>query len=415
VALDPTPTPAGPTHAGCPACGSTRAETVLHWRDVPCNSALFLETEEEARSYATGSFRLTVCLRCGLIYNADFDPQLPEYSERNLESQLCSPAFDAFTTNLARTWIERYGLTGAHVLEVGAGREAAFLQRFCALSGGTGVGYDPVAATEGTPAVHVVKDMFDERSTGDRAAALICRHTLEHVWDLDRFFTTLRDFGANNPGAAFLFEVPDTARVLAETAFWDLYYEHCSYFTAETLAATFESHGFEVQRCYPGFGGQYLLLEAHLPPVRPAVRGVDAARIATDARSFARRFEAMRDQYRRSFEALAAEGTVLVWQASSKAAAMITTLGIAQFIAGLVDVNPLKRGRFIVGSGHRVLAPEDISGVAPRHVVIMNPIYEEEIAAMLGRRGVDAELHTADSLASGLDGADTARPSSGDA
>jgi len=36
--------------------------------------------------------------------------------------------------------------------------------------------------------------------------------------------------------ALVLFEIPDVRRVLEEGAFWDIYYEHCSYFTLGSLA-----------------------------------------------------------------------------------------------------------------------------------------------------------------------------------
>ena len=32
------------------------------------------------------------------------------------------------------------------------------------------------------------------------------------------------------------FQVPDMSRVLRDLAFWDIYYEHCSYFTVITQA-----------------------------------------------------------------------------------------------------------------------------------------------------------------------------------
>ena len=36
---------------------------------------------------------------------------------------------------------------------------------------------------------------------------------------------------ALQPGTPVFFELPDLERVLVERAFWDIYYEHCSYFT----------------------------------------------------------------------------------------------------------------------------------------------------------------------------------------
>jgi hypothetical protein len=38
---------------------------------------------------------------------------------------------------------------------------------------------------------------------------------------------------------AVFFETPDAKRVLAEGAFWDIYYEHCSYFSPERTPGCF--------------------------------------------------------------------------------------------------------------------------------------------------------------------------------
>src|SRR3712207_6943984 len=44
-------------------------------------------------------------------------------------------------------------------------------------------------------------------------------------------YTTLFRSVGERPHTVVAIEVPDTLRVLTEGAFWDLYYEHCSYFT----------------------------------------------------------------------------------------------------------------------------------------------------------------------------------------
>ena len=64
------------------------------------------------------------------------------------------------------------------------------------------------------------------------------------------------------------FEVPDTDRVLGEGAFWDIYYEHCSYFTPGSMARAFRAAGFAITRLERDYGDQYLLLEAD--PAEPS-------------------------------------------------------------------------------------------------------------------------------------------------
>jgi ABC-type hemin transport system substrate-binding protein len=46
----------------------------------------------------------------------------------------------------------------------------------------------------------------------------------------------------------------------------------------------------------------------------------------------------------------------------------------------------------MAGTGHEIIAPEALVELRPELVVVMNPIYRDEIAAELARLGVDAEI-----------------------
>ncbi|MEM7237791.1 MAG: methyltransferase, partial [Pseudomonadota bacterium] len=58
----------------------------------------------------------------------------------------------------------------------------------------------------------------------------------------------------------------------------------------------------------------------------------------------------------------------------------------------VVDINPHKQGKFLPGTGHRVVAPDMLVGSPPDTVVVMNPIYLPEIGAQLGDLGLSPEL-----------------------
>ena len=114
-----------------------------------------------------------------------------------------------------------------------------------------------------------------------QAAAVVCRHTLEHVHHVAEFLREVRAGLERTEGGIALFEVPDAWRVLEEGAFWDLYYEHCSYFTPGSLARAFRSAGLAPMRLERTFDDQYLFITATaekgappepLPGERPRTR-----------------------------------------------------------------------------------------------------------------------------------------------
>ncbi len=53
------------------------------------------------------------------------------------------------------------------------------------------------------------------------------------------------------------FQIPDMSRVLKDVAFWDVYHEHCSYFTAGALRNLFVMSGFDVMDVWTDYDDQY--------------------------------------------------------------------------------------------------------------------------------------------------------------
>ena len=152
---------------------------------------------------------------------------------------------------------------------------------------------------------------------------MICRHTLEHIPHVGEFLESVRAWSLANDDAPVLFEVPDTGRILREGAFWDLYYEHCSYFTHTTLETVFRSHGLHPERIELVYEGQYLVLDAR--PVQSSnpdpPRG---ASVADVAEAFSSQTTNRTATARNTLQALRGDGPLVVWQAGGKALALLT-------------------------------------------------------------------------------------------
>ena len=81
-----------------------------------------------------------------------------------------------------------------------------------------------------------------------------------------------------------------------------------------------------------------------------------------------------------------ARGGVAVWGAGAKGATFVNLVDPdARLVTCLVDVNPRKQGRFVAGTGHAVVAPDQLTPQGVATVIIMNPNYETEIRSIAGR------------------------------
>ena len=389
-----------PRRSDCPSCGGSSLAEILHWPDLPVNAALFPATRTESLSIPRGSLRLTVCERCGLVFNADHDESLVEYSPRCIETQACSPRSRAFTDALARDWVERHGLAGGDVVEVGCGPEATFLRALCNLTGGRGIGIDPACdpGTDGN--VTLLAQAFGPRHAELAGRALVCRHTLEHVPDVGAFLGLVRAWSEANAGAPVLLELPDAGRIFRETAFWDVYYEHCSYFTGESLATSLGSAGLRPGEVTLAFDGQYLVGDAR-PGSDPNGSEGEARETVAAAKKFGRAATRRIDRARDTLRRLASHGPVAVWQAGGKALAVLTLTEISGEVAAVVDGNPAKRGLYLPGTDRKILGPSDVAAVRPAHVVVMNAVYVDEVARTVAEAGVEASVVSFESLLEG--------------
>lgn len=387
----------------CPACGSMGLEEFFHQSAIPLNSCLLLDSEAEARAFPTGDMALAFCHTCGFLTNTAFRDA--EYSQRYEETQGFSQFFVEWARGLAARWVERHGLAGRSVLEIGCGK-GEFLTWMVEAGAGHGTGIDPGVHPERIdPAVAGrltwIADFYSESYAHLAADAVVCRHTLEHIAPVGEFMAMVRRAIGNRLDTVVLFELPDVRRVLEEVAFWDIYHEHCSYFSLGSLARLFRRSGFEVRGLETDYDDQYLLIEARpaatIPaPGTPFAIEDDLEALAKAVERYASDYAALAEQWKGRLSELAARGgKAVIWGAGSKGVSFLTNLrqwGAGDLVRYAVDINPYKTGKFMAGTGQQIVAPEFLTDYRPDLVVAMNSIYLGEIRAKLDELGIQPEL-----------------------
>jgi len=83
---------------------------------------------------------------------------------------------------------------------------------------------------------------------------------------------------------------------------------------------------------------------------------------------------------------------VAMWGAGAKGTIFMNVVPCAAAIESVVDLNPRKRGMYVPGTGHRVIAPEELKDNPPDVILVVNPLYESEVAKMTQQLGLQAEL-----------------------
>jgi SAM-dependent methyltransferase len=384
----------------CPNCRSADScHPFYEVLSVPTNSCLLVEERARALDFPTGDIVLAVCRGCGFIFNAAWDSQRTVYSDQYEETQGFSPTFNTFNHAIAEELVSNYNIRGKTVLEIGCGK-GEFLSLICKLGGNRGIGYDPSfvpARQRSEQDVRFVREFFTEDTNEVAPDLLCCKMTLEHVGQTRRFLASVRSV-ANRKDSVIFFQVPDVGRILKEGAFWDVYYEHCSYFSATSLKHLFTGTGFAVQRIWTGYDGQYLMIvtspEEHGSDVIPGDEDGVAAIIRMSG-SFAAAVARSRGAWLSRLRNWAAAGQrTVLWGSGSKAVAFLTTLGVHDEVEHAVDINPYRVGKYLPGTGQRIVAPAFLRDYRPDNVVIVNPIYRDEVERELARQRCEPRVYT---------------------
>lgn len=402
-ARTPSPPAARTATAGpCPACGAATLRVFHTVREVPAHSVLLMRTRQQAVGYPRGEIALGLCASCGFISNTAFNPQLNEYDGAYEATQSFSPTFNVFHKRLALHLIERYNLYGKTVIEIGSG-QGEFLQLFSTLGGCRGIGFDPAYMhlperpnLADHQRVTIVQDYYSERYSDVGGELICCKMTLEHIASVRDFVLMVRRAIGERRDTAVFFQVPNALYVLRDTAFWDIYYEHCSYFTPGALARLFRACDFGVRDLWCGYDDQYVMIEAYpgAEQGQPALASEEpVAEVLQAVERFSAAYAVALARWREVCAQIRREGRrAVIWGGGSKGVTFFNTLGIVEEVPYAVDINPYKHGTFMAGTGQEIVGAPFLRAYRPDLVIVMNPLYVDEVQAELDRLGLSAEL-----------------------
>ncbi len=386
----------------CPGCHATVIETIYSVSNIPVQSCVLLDTKQEALEYPTRDLELGYCSSCGLVFNTIFDEAIIDYTSKTEESQHFSGTFSRFAKQLAREIADKCGLEGKAVLEIGCGK-GDFLAEFCSLKPCRGTGIDPGyyedknRVDQQKKNLDFIVDYFGPDYYHLNPDIILCRHTLEHVGKPAKFISDIRKCIGDRQDVAIFFETPDAERVFSEGAFWDIYYEHCNYFTVGTHARLFKQEGFEVTDAGLMYDNQYIYQYA--VPADKKNKALshdkDLETIRQHIEAFPKKINQSLNRWQQVIHEKSAQGKrIAIWGGGSKCVAFLTTLGFSEEISWIIDINPFKAGKYIPGTGHRVISPDSLTEEKnpPDIVIVMNPVYVNEITEQLKTLNIYPEI-----------------------
>lgn len=365
------------TTVTCPLCSSDQNKKIYADENAPLFQNKTYLSAEEAKSADKGVIHLYFCEKCGFIWNHSFEPSRLTYDSDYQNEQSHSKVFMDHLESVKKI-IEENIPAGSNIVEIGCGK-GTFLEILRNTGRYNICGYDPAYEGESE---YVKKCYYPPKGEYAKADLFVMRHVIEHVPDPLNFLKNI-SIANENSGKIYI-EVPDIGWIFNTGAFWDISYEHCNYFSVPSL-----------QRIIPSsdsgylFGDQYIYLIGNFA-VNDSKEG-NVNIIKPDYHSLIKNLT-----YCREF--LEDKSNFVVWGAAAKGANFVRIVDPDRTrINYVVDINPKKQGRYLGGSGHKIISPKDLKLMKNiEGIIVMNENYLDEIRSMMN--GWNGDFYILDKL-----------------
>jgi hypothetical protein len=363
-------------------CTSPNIAPIFDIPAVPADTIRLWPTRAAACYAPKGRISLAFCDDCGHLFNCCYDDDLVNYGADYENSQMLSPKFRRYAEQLSDRLITTYHLYRKNIVEIGGGR-GEFLRIMCDRGSNNGVCFDPSYRPSGAEDdiranVRFVADYYTAKYEAEPADLIVCRHVLEHFGEPRELIATVRRAVAARKDVIVYFEVPNGEFILREQMFWELIYQHCSYFTRSSLCTLFTMCGFRVRSIQEPLAGQVLAIEASAPPngVVSNARLSHGSELGIPAlgRRLGAAFDARVVGWRDRLAQLKDNRQrIVAWGAGAKATTFLNIIDpIGSVISYVVDINPRKWGRFVPGAGQQKIDPNSLMEIRPDVIIVIN-------------------------------------------
>ena len=375
----------------CIVCGAKLLDNPLMvCKNMPAE-AQNLPGKNELTNEKAVNFNLCQCSGCGLV-QFDCEP-VSYYLDSTRAGERCESLI-ALRQQQYRHLIETYGLRGGKILEIGAGK-GGFLKTLKEMTQYKvreyGLEYNPdfVKIARETERVNVIQGNPEDENLRIEGAPFDAFVTFAYPARLNHpnGMIRLAHNSLKDGGIGFV-QVPSLEHLLRNGGYYDITRDHIAYYDRDTLRFLCQKNGFDVIE-------EGEAIDTYIYAVVKKRERRDVSNLIRDERRIAINVSRYIDHWVEENKKIA------IWCAGHYAFTVLSVTGYGSEISYIVDNAAFKQGRYSPASHIPIVGPEHFKKEPVDVILIMGPIYVDEIAreirekcsgdvliAALGREGI---------------------------
>lgn len=339
------------------------------YHDMPGRAQYFPDVDHLCDDKSVDLY-LFQCRHCGLIQLAN-DPVY--YYRDVIRAASVSDEMHEFRVGFYSDFLDKYGLRGKKIIEIGAGN-GEFMQ-FMSEAGGNVYGvenneYSVTACVEqGLDVEKWFPDKGSSRINCGPFDGFYIMNFLEHIPEPDIFLETIAD--NLNTDAIGLIEVPNTDMILKHGMFSEFMLDHLMYFTKDSLTGLLCNNGFDVLECNSVWHDYCL----------SAVVRKRNLNTMSEFSNIQKKIINEINEYIDSFKDK--DCKVAVWGAGHQSLAVISMSNISDKIEFVIDSADFKQNRYTPGSHCIVVSPKALNNTNIDAILVMAASYSDEVSRII--------------------------------
>lgn len=367
----------------CPICNSFSCESVIEYRGFPVMQNYIEKSFIEAKNCEQVNIGLSLCENCGFVFNSNYNEEKLRYLEGYDNNRDYSNKYIEYLNEVKAFIGNSIDLTNKKVLEIGCGN-GSFLFNLCSEYGSIGYGYDPSYVEDKKVIykdVYFFNQYYDQvcENEEEKYDLIILRHLIEHLQNPKQLLIKARN--SVKEGGLIYIETPSFNWILNNFIVFDIFYEHCSYYTDEALENILRIIGIEPVKIDHKFNDQYVcVIGKYSKESKDWLVKKTGNNIKTQVINFEKNKNLVINKVTKYLNKLKENGNISLWGAAAKGSTFCCMFDKEKtLIECVVDINANKQGKYLPISGHKVIRPEELTLFGIKYIIITNSVYFEEI------------------------------------